>query len=111
MSASFMHHNDARVEADRARWYPQIVKAITVRNLPPTVAREIRRRAKQDRASLNRTIIRLLEERLGTLTAEDPRKVSHHDLDFLCGTWTKQEADQFDASLRHQRVIDPELWK
>jgi hypothetical protein len=87
------------------------VKAITVRNLPAHVAREVRRRAKQDRTSLNGAVLRLLEERLGAPSAAGPKKVLYHDLDFLCGTWTKEEADEFDASLTHQRTIDPELWK
>ncbi len=87
------------------------MKAITVRNLPPNVAREVRRRAKQDRTSLNGAVIRLLEERLGAASVDGPKKVLHHDLDFLCGTWTQKEADEFDASLAHQRLIDPELWK
>jgi hypothetical protein len=29
----------------------------------------------------------------------------------LFGTWSKKEADEFDASLAHQRTIDPELWE
>jgi hypothetical protein len=87
------------------------MKAITVRNLPPYVAREVRRRAKQDRTSLNGAVIRLLEERLGAPSAPGSGKALHNDLDFLCGTWSKKEADEFDESLAHQRAIDPELWK
>jgi hypothetical protein len=40
-----------------------------------------------------------------------PKKVLYHDLDFLCGTWTKTEADEFDASLARQRTIDPDSWR
>ena len=36
--------------------------AITVRNLPPDLARAIRQKAKRERTSLNRTVISLLEE-------------------------------------------------
>jgi hypothetical protein len=82
------------------------VKGITVRNLPPLLAREVRRRARQDRSSLSGALVRLLEEGLGAASVSGRRKVLHHDLDFLCGTWTKNEADEFDASLARQRAID-----
>lgn len=34
----------------------------------------------------------------------------HRDLDHLAGTWSKEEADEFDEALAEQRRIDPELW-
>jgi hypothetical protein len=55
--------------------------------------------------SLNRTVIRILEEALGQ------RRELHHDLDHLAGTWSAEEAAAFDAALTEQRRIDPELWK
>jgi hypothetical protein len=87
------------------------MKAITVRNLPPLVAREVRRRAKEDSTSLNGAVLRLLEERLGMQTLGGSKKVVHRDLDFLCGAWTGPAASEFDRSLASQRTIDPELWK
>jgi uncharacterized protein (DUF2267 family) len=87
------------------------MKAITVRNLPPDVAREVRRRAKEDRTSLNGAVLRLLKERLGARSADGSKRKLHYDLDFLCATWTKKEADEFDKSLARQRTIDAELWE
>ena len=85
------------------------MKAITVRNLPPRLAKAVRERARRERTSLNGAVIRLIEERLGAGHAK-PAAAQHHDLDFLFGTWTK-EADEFDVALAQQRAIDGELWK
>ncbi len=41
------------------------MKAITLRNLPPTVARIVQQRAKQKKTSVNKAVIELLEESVG----------------------------------------------
>ena len=86
------------------------MKATTVRNLPPEVARAIRERAANGRTSSNRAIIDLLEEAIGR---KRPKKAQdgHHDLDHLAGAWSAEEAKRFEAALREQRTIDPELWR
>jgi len=86
------------------------MNAITVRNLPPEVARAIRERARKEKISLNRAVIKLLEEALGT-GGHARKEVLHHDLDDLAGSWSKEEADEFDRFLKEHRRIDPELWK
>ena len=83
---------------------------ITVRNLPPEVARAIRRKAKLERLSLNRAVVELLEVATG-LSGRAREEAVHHDLDGLSGTWSEAEADEFDAALREQRVVDPESWR
>jgi hypothetical protein len=86
------------------------MKAITLRNLPPDVTRAIQQRAKQNKTSVNKAVIGLLEESLGKKPGKK-EKVRYHDLDHLIGTWTKEEADAFDKLIAEQRTIDPELWK
>ena len=86
------------------------MKAITIRNIPPEVSRAIRRKAETERTSLNKAVVGLLEERLGA-SGRKRSKVRQHDLDFLAGSWTRQEAAAFERALAEQRVIDPELWK
>jgi len=91
------------------------MEVVTVRNLPRQVSRRIRRLAAQDRTSINRTVIRLLEERLGSRGqapgARPSRAAPYHDLDALAGCWTPEEADAFEAVLRPQRAVEPDLWK
>jgi hypothetical protein len=83
--------------------------AITLRNLPPKLAATLQRKAAESGLSLNRTVIRLLEESLG-LRPKGTRRHPYHDLDFLVGAWTEEEAAQFDEALAQQRKIDPEIW-
>lgn len=91
----------------------QSMKAITLRNLPPAVSREIEERARKSGLSLNKTVLRLLEERL--LPKDTAGKAllggqRHHDLDDLAGAWSEEEAAEFDRALSDERRIDPELW-
>ena len=90
------------------------LRPITVRNLPPDVSELVRRKAKEEDLSLNKAVIRLLKERIelakGPSRAKEEPSV-YHDLDHLAGTWTDEEADEFDRSLKEQRRIDAELWK
>ncbi len=83
--------------------------AITVRNLPPKVARAIREKARKERLSLNKAVVKLLEQATGE--GHGSKKAVHHDLDRFFGTWTKEEADAFDEALREQRQVEPEMWK
>ena len=85
------------------------MKAVTLRNLPPNLDRRIRQRARQKRVSMNKAVIALLEEHLGLEQKESAAE--YHDLDALCGRWTKEEAGAFDRALAEQRTIDPDLWR
>jgi hypothetical protein len=82
--------------------------AITVRNLPPSVSKVLREKARNERLSLNKAIVRLLEEAVG---GGGKGRVLYHDLDRFFGGWSKGEADAFDSAVREQREIDPEMWK
>lgn len=85
------------------------MNAITVRNLPAAVAKAVKEKARKEKLSLNKAIVKLLEEATGADAGK--KKVVHHDLDHLAGTWSEGEYQEFMASLREQRQIDPEMWK
>ena len=85
------------------------MKAITVRNIPPGVAKVVKEKARKEGLSLNRAVVSLLEEAAGITKPATP--VVHHDLDHLAGTWSQAEYDEFIESLREHRQIDPEMWK
>jgi TRAP-type C4-dicarboxylate transport system substrate-binding protein len=85
------------------------MKLVTLRNLPPHLARIIRKRADETGASVNKAVIRLLEESLGP--KEKKGTTLYHDLDTLAGSWTKQEAASFEKALGQQRAIDKDLWQ
>lgn len=85
------------------------MKAVTLRNLPPSLDRTIRQRAKKKGVSVNKVVISLLQEHLGESEKRPVRR--YHDLDELAGSWNKQEAEAFEQALAEQRAIDPEMWK
>jgi hypothetical protein len=87
------------------------VKAITVRDLPPEVARAIRDKARKEGLSLNRTVARLLVEATGQGERGRRRPVIHQDLERFFGVWSADEAAEFDEALRQQRQIEPDMWK
>ena len=86
------------------------MKAITLRGVPPEVARMIQRKSHETGESLNKVVIELLEAGAGVRRRRG-RKVVHHDLDDLAGAWSREEAAAFDRSLKDQREIDADLWK
>ena len=85
------------------------MNAITVRNLPPAVAKAVKEKARKEKLSLNKAILRLLEEATGA--AQGKKAAVHDDLDHLAGTWPAAEYRRFVDSLREQRQIDPDMWK
>ena len=88
------------------------MKPITLRNVPPPVERAIKDKAKRERVSLNKAVVGLLEEATGSPSrTASSKKVLRYDLDKFSGSWTKQEADEFDAALKQQRKVDPKDWK
>jgi hypothetical protein len=84
--------------------------AITLRDLPPEVEKILHERAKREGISLNRTAIRMLEEAAG-LNQNTEKPARNHDFDKFAGTWTADEADEFDRRLAEMRQIDWEMWK
>jgi hypothetical protein len=65
------------------------MKAVTLRNLPPSLAKVIRKKAQEKGISINKAVITLLEERTGILKQKS-QKTLHHDLDDLAGSGLKK---------------------
>jgi hypothetical protein len=89
--------------------YDAVMRTITLRNLPSELEERLEAKAAELGWSLSRTVTRLLEEQL-LPPPRPPGGRRHDDLDHLAGTWSAEEAEEFDRSLREQRRIDPELW-
>lgn len=88
----------------------QTMNAITVRNLPPQVARAVRAKARREGLSLNRTVVKLLEEATGARARGAPVTL-HRELDHLSGAWSQAQFEEFQEALDEQRAIDPDMWK
>jgi len=86
------------------------MKAITLRQIPSQLAEIIEREAAATGASLNKTVLRLLEKATGISGNGRPDR-RFHDLDELAGSWTAKQAREFDRHLGDQRQIDPDVWE
>ena len=78
----------------------------TIRDIPEDLEHALRERARRSGESLNRTLIRLLRQAVGL---NPPRK--KRDLSALAGTWSQEEADEFDRQVRWSEQIDTEPWR
>ena len=77
----------------------------TLRDIPPPVDAELRRRAKAEGKSLNTVAIEALIR--GTSLSETP--VRRRDLSDIAGTW--QEDPELDQAIAEQDQIDERLWR
>jgi hypothetical protein len=88
---------------------------ITIRGIPADVERVIRQESKRNNQSLNKTILSML----GNAVTAAPNKghlkkkeLPPSDFSAFSGTWTKEEADEFDARIEEMfEQIDEEMWK
>jgi len=87
------------------------LKQITVRGVPVEVEKMIKREAERKGLSLNKAFLSLLGKTTGAKEKSQRKKLMHHDLDHLCGVWTKREAEEFIKAVAFQRTIDEDLWK
>jgi plasmid stability protein len=76
---------------------------ITVRNVPKELARRLAKLAETSGRSINATVLALLERATGL----DGRRARLERYT----TWSKADVEDFERSLRAQRVIDRGLWE
>jgi hypothetical protein len=77
----------------------------TLRNIPKQLDTEVRRRAHEERKSMNRALLEALARGVG-LRGEAQRQ---RDLGDIAGTWKKDPA--FDQAIAEQDKVDEALWK
>ena len=80
--------------------------------MPADLEKRIEAMAREENASVAQTVIRLLLRATGLRDSpgpgEEPQR--HHDLDALAGSWSAEEAKEFERALAEQRRIDPDIW-
>ena len=83
---------------------------LSLRGLDETTFEQLKNDAHQHGISVNRRIIELLQERMGTKhisTGQNrQRQQSHHDLDSLAGTWSVQDVKDFQDATAAFSEID-----
>lgn len=87
-----------------ARRAPSASAQLTVRNVPVSVDRALRRKAATEHRSLNEVLVEALGRGGGGIEAP-----VYDDLDHLAGTW--KEDPGFDKALAEQDRVDEGLWR
>jgi hypothetical protein len=77
----------------------------TLRKIPKLLDAEVRRRAHEERKSVNRVLLEALARGVG-LKGESQRQ---RDLGDIAGTWKKDAA--LDQAIAEQDKVDEALWK
>ncbi len=86
--------------------HPAAALQYTVRNIPVHVDRALRRKASEERKSLNEVLRQALIREAGL--GESLRRL-HADLDTLAGKWVDDPG--FDEAIRAQDQVDESLWR
>ena len=89
---------------------PLKMSQLTVRGLSRRLLHAIRELARQERISLNKAALRLLERGAGIAATTKTDRIGE-SLDHLIGTWTAAEAKAFQESIRACEQIDEDLWE
>jgi hypothetical protein len=78
-------------------------KQMTIRGVSEELAERLRRIALDRKESVNRAVLRILEQAAGL----DPkrRRLSRY------ATWNEKDAEEFDWALREQRRVDDDAWR
>ena len=83
----------------------EAIKALTIRNVPPSLAEALEREKRRRGKSLNQTVIDLLGQGLG---AEGVRS---NGLGHLAGGWSEDEFRDFERATVQFEAVDEELWR
>ena len=86
------------------------MKQLTVRGIEDGLHRALKHEAKRKGVSINSYVLSLLKDTIGFINPNGQKKQVFSDLDHLAGTWSREEADEFDRALKEQRQIDGGLW-
>jgi plasmid stability protein len=87
--------------------YNAFMRHLTIRNVPPELARRIEEEKLERGRSLNQTVLELLSQALG-LGGHGRRS---NGLAALGGTWSAEEVAAFDSALGFTEELDEELWR
>ena len=82
------------------------MKTLTIRNVPKRLADALTRERRKRDASLNSTVLDLLNRSLGVTDSVPPS----NGLADLAGTWSIEDQRQFDAAVAPLGAIDEDMW-
>lgn len=82
---------------------------MTLRGIDETVAGALKEKARREDTSVNAVMLRILKESLGI--EKKKRGATYDDLDHLAGTWSAEDAAEFENATAVFEKVDEDLWK
>jgi plasmid stability protein len=82
---------------------------LTIRGLDEATTEQLRLEATRRGSSMNAVVKDLLRNGLGLARPSPQRR--HSDLDDLAGTWSDEDAREFEQAVALFEQVDPELWR
>jgi len=82
---------------------------MTLRGIDDRIAGALKDRARKENASVNTVMLRILKESLGL--EKKKRSALYDDLDHLAGTWSEQDAAEFERATAVFETVDADMWK
>ena len=83
---------------------------IKILNVDQMIVERLKLEAKRYGKDLNSYLIYLLKSSVG-LEKIEKKEDGYNDLDFLSGTWSKDDYNEFISNISDLNQIDDELWK
>lgn len=82
---------------------------MTLRGIDDRIAEALKEKATSEGISVNALTLKLLRETLGI--EKKKRVVTYNDLDHLAGTWSEQDAVEFEQVTAVFEKADEDMWK
>lgn len=83
------------------------MRNISIRGIPPDLAKALNKEKERRGQSLNRTVRELLRRALGL----GPDSQYDNGLATHAGTWSEQDLEEFERAVEAFGQVDEELWK
>jgi plasmid stability protein len=81
---------------------------MTLRGVDEQIACVLKERAQKEDTSVNTVMLKILKESLGL--EKKKRTILYDDLDHLAGTWSAQDAAEFERATTPFRAVDEDMW-
>jgi hypothetical protein len=82
---------------------------MTLRGIDERIAGALKERARKEDTSVNTVMLGILKKSLGI--EKKKRSILYDDLDHLAGTWSDQDAVEFERTIAVFEAVDKEMWK
>lgn len=82
---------------------------MTLRGIDDAIAGALKEKARREDSSVNAVMLKILKESLGI--DKKRRSAVYDDLNHLAGTWSAQDAAEFESATSVFEHVDEDIWK